>query len=150
MLLCMLAMSSCKCHDEACSPGGVGIEVRGFDPSELKNIVLRRYDTAGFYVHLLETIPCREIITDTVNGVPHTLLSLNTLGNFNWELVFPAIQKTVRIYNLTYEHQTQQICNGDDKPFLCTSPITSYNQDGVIHNTIPPQADHAECIQIQR
>ncbi len=150
LFVLVMEISSCRCHDEACAPGGLGIEVKGFDSSELNGVVLRRYDTVGFYAHLLEAIPCREIVTDTVNGVPHTLLALNTLGNYDWEIIFPVIQKTFRIYDPKYEYQSQRICNSGLKLVQCITPITAYTQDGILHSVIPPQPDHSDLIQIQR
>lgn len=150
LLLILAGIVSCRCYDKPCAGGSLPFEVRGFDSADLKGVELRRYDTAGFYSRLLEIVPGREIYYDTVNGIPHVLLDLNVLTNFDWELYFPAIQKTVRVYDLQYESRTHRVCSSSDENLPCGTPITSYYQDGFYHTAIPPQVDHSEFIQVTR
>jgi hypothetical protein len=145
----LFGIVSCRCHEETCQPGGLLIAVVGFDSSELRDVEMRRYDEQG-YKRAYDTIRNTTIIYDTVNGKPHTLLSLGPSGGYNWEVFFPAVSKTVRLYNLRYEHQTQKVCDGLGKKYICTSPITAYTQDGVVHVFGHGQSSYTDYVVVQR
>jgi hypothetical protein len=78
-----LLAASCKCHDEPCIPGGLCIELHGFESAALQGVSLRRFDTSGFYANLLQTTPCGITLSDTVNDTPHTVLSCGVSGGYD-------------------------------------------------------------------
>jgi hypothetical protein len=130
----LAAFAGCKCHDEACRlyPENF-VRLIGFDSSEQSLIIVRRWDTTGFYTRLVDTA------IYNANTVNKPLIGTINDSRFPWagydiEIVIPAIPRTIRFYDFRYEARSQQVCPGFNKKEIeCTNPLLSYTQEGAVH-----------------
>lgn len=117
------------CRYEACQPDKIGVTFRNYSPAELSTVILRRYDTIGFYQHLLDTIVVPADFNTGGTGEA-ALINRVPYGGYNWEVALPAAGRTVRLFNLTYDNREIRSC--EQKVDICFTPIKSFIQDSLI------------------
>ena len=128
----IVTLGGCACHTDHCPNGLVAIHLSHFDSADLSKIIVRRYDSTGFYTAVIDSF----IDSGTpVTGYARADTELTgSVPTGDLELVFPYSGKTVRIYMQQYDDQTIKRCNGFfDKQAECYSPLKSYLQDGTYH-----------------
>ena len=134
LLLSLSFITGCTCHDESCTlHTDPVVRLAGFDSTELSRVIVRRWDTSGFYTRLADT----SIQHAYKKGVPGAgYISPRGLWyGYNIEIVFPDIPRTIRLYNFKYEMLSQQVCPGfNKKELLCENPLKTYMQEGVLVN----------------
>jgi len=134
MLLAGLFMAGCSCYEEPCAEYTIPhVRLTGFDSVELSNVIVRRWDTAGFYTRLIDS-SVQHLSRKGATGIA-SLGSLYPWLGCNFEIVFPAIPRTVRLYNFRYTMQSQEVCPGWNKKELsCENLLSTYMQEGTLRN----------------
>jgi hypothetical protein len=134
LLLAGSLIAGCKCYEEPCAEYPMPhVRLTGFDSVELSNVIVRRWDTAGFYTRLIDT-SIRNLSAKGATGIAG-LGNIYPWFGYNFEIVFPAIPRTVRLYNFRYRLQSQEVCPGwNVKEKSCENPLTTYMQEGRLMN----------------
>lgn len=114
---------------------------KGFTVPELDTIILEKFNVGNTTTPLSVTKlspPDIEVDSQIFSDSGEIFVTaeykrslFNLVSGFDYKIVIPSIDTTIRILDIKQPPVTQQICNTIDAPhdFKCTNPITSYRQD---------------------
>jgi hypothetical protein len=101
---------------------------------------VRHYEANGNFNHLLDTLVVTKSEWYLKSSVDTTVIEANSISasaeqqnklipGYDWEIYIPAVKKTILISHIIFEQTEQRAFILNDR-WGCSSPITSYVQDG--------------------
>jgi hypothetical protein len=138
LLLPFLFFLSCKrCQTEACNFfETITLHLIHYSEAETDTIIIRRYKTNTNFSILIDSVQQKNYVYsgDTMNLFSvdmHADFFDKGLLEYDLEIVNPSDNKTVRIFDISREHNTHKVCSGglfgEGKAEMCTNRLNSYN-----------------------
>jgi hypothetical protein len=126
-------MAGCKCHDETCTKyPEIFLRFEGFDSVEKSRVIVRGWDTTGSS-SASDTL----VFNANVDKIRAGRINVSWPYWAGRDVVveMPYVPRTIHFSDFRYEAAYQRICPGIHQKVdvICTNPLLSYTQDGVIH-----------------
>lgn len=139
-VLAIVATFMAGCISKPCSLSHLTPAFIGFSQDDLDTIVVRRYEVNDNFKHLLDTLIVTKSEWYLKSSVDTTVIEANLnngsveaqnqlIPGYDWEIYIPAVKKNILISHIVFE-QTEKRAFILNDIWGCSSPITSYVQDG--------------------
>jgi hypothetical protein len=139
-VLAIVATFLAGCISKPCSLSHLTPAFIGFSQDDLDTIVVRHYEANGNFNHLLDTLVVTKGEWYLKSSADTTVIETNSISapveaqnhlspGYDWEIYVPAVKKVILISHIIFEQTEQRAFILNDR-WGCSSPITSYVQDG--------------------
>lgn len=143
MLIGILATACCK-KRVYCTSGNIDVAFCGFQRSEVRTIVLKRYkigdyskalDSAQFIYNGNKPIPTKGKDTLWLSDYTTVGLLKNITADNNWDIYDPYTSKGYLINTITQDGHIFQLEKCSGKETQCFNNVTGFSMNGVWYTT---------------
>ena len=141
LVILFFGMSACRSYTYNCTDSSLSTTFIGFTQAEIDTFYLRQYVANTTYSSLLKTDTVgrsRNLSlyqrNDSIDAFTYGVQSIS--AGSDWELIIPAVNKTIRISNIVSEKRQGKKTNTifSFGPGSCINPIYSAQVDNTLLN----------------
>lgn len=133
---CLIAAicTFCSCTSTPCASGSFHFGLIGFTQAEADSILVRRYFPGSNFANMADSFmlqPGLRAQQDTLEITSLTIPANFLSAGYDYQLVFPAISKTIRLTGITEENREIKHSIFSNVKVGCENTITGMKADGV-------------------
>lgn len=124
----------CSCTSTPCFTGSFHFGLKGFTPAEADTILVRRYFPGVNFIGVADSFlltPGFRAQQDTLEITSMSIPESFLRAGYDYQLVFPAIGKTIRLTGITEEKREIKHSVFNNVKVGCENTITGMKADGV-------------------